>query len=85
MICSRWNIVPQFTFLDGLMFHKNHFFHLFKAAFFAISLRFLADRLAALAFPPFKPPSLPRATAAGFFSGVGAACPVDCWTMLKAV
>lgn len=29
--------------------------------------------LAALAFPPFKPPSLPNATAAGFFVGSGLA------------
>jgi len=54
------------------------------AAILAISLRFLGVRLAALALPPFNPPSLPSATAAGFFSGTGA-CPVDCWTMLKAV
>ncbi len=41
------------------------------AAFLAISLRFLAESLSALALPPFKPPSLPRVTAAGFFPSVG--------------
>lgn len=42
--------------------------HLFAAAFFAMRFRSLGESLAALAFPPFKPPSRPRATAAGFFS-----------------
>ena len=37
------------------------------AARFAIRLRRAAERLSALALPPFNPPSLPRATAAGFF------------------
>jgi hypothetical protein len=58
------------------------------AAFLAICLRFLAVRASARAFPPFNPPSLPSATAAGFLvgtGGTGAACPVECWTMLKAV
>ena len=57
------------------------------AALRAISLRFFAERLAALALPPFKPPSLPSATAAGFLVGAGdgAACPVDCCMILKAV
>jgi hypothetical protein len=54
-----------------------------------MSLRFLAVSDSALALPPFKPPSLPRATAAGFLAdaggGTGALCPVDCWTILKAV
>lgn len=36
------------------------------AAFLAISLLFFADSFAALALPPFKPPSLPKATAAIF-------------------
>lgn len=65
------------------------FNHLDLAAFLAISLRFLAERLAARALPPFNPPSLPNATAAGFLAGMGGdtgmVCPVDCWTMLKAV
>jgi hypothetical protein len=59
------------------------------AAFWAISLRFLAERAFARAFPPFNPPNLPNATAAGFLAGLtgsgGVACPVDCWTILKAV
>jgi hypothetical protein len=56
------------------------FFQRALAAETAISLRFFAERLAALALPPFKPPSLPNATAAGFLAGAGdgAACPVDC-------
>jgi hypothetical protein len=65
------------------------FFHLEIAAFLAISLRFLAVKAIARAFPPFNPPSLPSATAAGFLAGgggdAGAICPVDFWTMLKAV
>jgi hypothetical protein len=65
-------------------FHRL-FNHLIFAAFLAISLRFLAESDSALAFPPFNPPSLPNATAAGFFAGTGVACPVDCWTILKAV
>ena len=44
--------------------------HLACAAFCAISLRFLADSFAALALPPFSPPSLPNSTAAGFFCGL---------------
>lgn len=43
--------------------------HLDRAAFLAISERFFADSFFARAGPPFLPPSLPRATAAGFFSG----------------
>jgi hypothetical protein len=52
-------------------------------------LAFFAERLAASALTPFKPPSLPSATAAGFLAGAGdrtgAAYPVDCWTVLKVV
>jgi hypothetical protein len=59
--------------------------HLTLAAVCAICLRRLFEREAALALPPFNPPSLPNATAAGFLAGVVAICPVDCWTMLKAV
>lgn len=57
------------------------------AAALAICFRLLADKLFALALPPFNPPSLPNATAAGFFSGAAetGVCPMDCWTMLKAV
>jgi hypothetical protein len=46
------------------------FSHLVFAAFWAISLRRLAESFFALALPPFNPPNLPRATAAGFFSGL---------------
>lgn len=45
--------------------------HLVFAAFRAISLRFFEESFFALAGPPLSPPSLPRATAAGFFSLVG--------------
>ena len=44
--------------------------HLALAAFLAISILFFFDRRAARAFPPFRPPSRPRATAAGFFVGL---------------
>jgi hypothetical protein len=40
------------------------------AACLAISTRLDLGSKSALAFPPFSPPSLPRATAAGFFSFV---------------
>jgi hypothetical protein len=44
------------------------FLHRAIAAFLAmVDLRF-GDRRAALALPPLRPPNLPRATAAGFFS-----------------
>ena len=52
-----------------------------SAAFLAISNLLLADNLAALAGPPFFPPSLPRATAAGFFSGAFSASDVTSSTM----
>jgi len=45
--------------------------HRFLAAFFAIAFRLAAESLAALAFPPFAPPSLPSATAAGFLPTFG--------------
>lgn len=71
------------------------FFHLDCAALFAISERCLAERFSALAFPPFNPPSLPKATAAGFLNdwdGDGSAssthCPVsavDCATIDEAI
>jgi len=55
------------------------------AALRAISFRRFADKLAALALPPFKPPNLPSVTAAGFLAGVGgvggdasAGWPMDC-------
>jgi len=41
--------------------------HRAAAAFFAISERRAGDKAAALAGPPLGPPSLPKATAAGFF------------------
>jgi hypothetical protein len=68
-----------------------HYFSLFQRAFAAcraISALFIGESFAALATPPFKPPSLPSTTAAGFFSALGStACtlPVACCTTEKAV
>jgi hypothetical protein len=52
-----------------------------------MAMRLAGESFAARALPPFNPPSLPRATAAGFLAGagVGAACPVDCCMILNAV
>ena len=52
----------------------------------------MLDNFSARAFPPFIPPNLPSATAAGFFSLAGAgssiftgdSCPVDMATMYAA-
>src|SRR5579862_7185737 len=48
---------------------KNYFcfFHLAKTALRAISDRRSGESLAIRAGPPFRPPSLPNETAAGFF------------------
>lgn len=59
------------------------FFHRAAAARLAISFRFLADRLAARAFPPFSPPRRPSSTAKGSLTGgvsLGAS-PVS-WSMM---
>src|ERR1044072_6592486 len=67
----------------------SHFFdHRACAALRALSARASGDKAAARAFPPFCPPSLPRATAAGFLAGwpassVGAAL-VASWTIAQA-
>jgi len=53
------NLISQ-EFLRGL-------FQRAKAALRALSFRCFADNFCARALPPFKPPSLPSATAAGFF------------------
>lgn len=45
--------------------------HRALAAFFAIDFRLAADSFSARAFPPFCPPSRPRATAWGFFPAFG--------------
>jgi hypothetical protein len=58
--------------------------HRFSAALRAISLRRFGESAAALAFPPFDPPSFPRATAAGFFFRAGGVCPVASATTRKA-
>jgi len=49
-----------------------YFFHRAFAAFFAISLRRFLLSAFARAGPPFFPPSLPSATAAGFFPSADA-------------
>jgi hypothetical protein len=59
------------------------FDHLEIAAFCAISLRFLADKAAALALPPLLAPSLPKATANGFLAGCGGGEPVV-WATMRA-
>ena len=48
-------------------------FHRVRAAFFAIDFRSSAVSFSARALPPLRPPSRPRATAAGFFSLGGSA------------
>jgi hypothetical protein len=47
----------------------DHFFHRVLAAFLAIADRFCGDSAAALAAPPFNPPSFPKAAAVGLFAG----------------
>ena len=55
--------------------------HLVCAAFLAIARRFSGDKFFALAFPPLLAPSLPSATAAGFFILMGFASAAVCVTM----
>ena len=51
----------------------------------AIALRLSGVNLSALAVPPLRPPSLPNATAAAFFLGVGLrVSPIACSTTRKA-
>src|SRR5437870_4477269 len=52
---SRWSYLDQRAF----------------AAFLADIFLCLSESLAALALPPLRPPSLPKATAAGFFPSSG--------------
>ena len=47
--------------------HLFFFAHRATAAFRALCARCFAESFRARAFPPFKPPSLPSATAAAFF------------------
>jgi len=63
------------------------FFQRAAAAFRALSARSSGVIFAALAAPPFAPPSFPRATAAGFFSRSGSgggASPMASWKTWKA-
>ena len=58
--------------------------HRFAEAFLAICLRLAGESFLALAFPPFFPPSRPKATAAGFLPASGSGistCPVVTSTM----
>src|SRR5713101_8016934 len=60
-------------------------FHRVLAAFLAISDRFFADSLAALALPPLRPPRRPSSTARGSFGfSPGLASTVVYATMLAA-
>lgn len=74
--------------MQKLYYVSLDLFHLELAAFLEISDFLSGDKLDALAIPPFKPPSLPNATAAGFFSGfstdTGATCPVTFCMIEKA-
>jgi hypothetical protein len=49
-----------------------------------MALRSAGESLAARALPPFKPPSLPNATAAGFFSDLGSVSLITSCKMLNA-
>ena len=68
--------------------HKDaQFRHRFQreaAAFLAICLRLLGDKDSARALPPLNPPSLPSATAAGFFSGSVLDVPPVVWETMEA-
>ena len=59
---SRWDGIEN----RGLVRESCRFSHRLAAAFLAISFRFLAESLSALALPPLAPPKRPRFTAAGF-------------------
>jgi hypothetical protein len=52
---------------EAIILQPALFFHLFFPPRLAISERRLGESFSALAFPPFNPPSRPKATAAGFF------------------
>src|SRR5947209_19470128 len=65
-MAMKWLVDTAFT---GVAVYGFLFDHRTRAAFLAMVFRRRALSLAALAGPPFFPPSLPRATAAGFFSG----------------
>src|SRR5712691_12592827 len=69
------------TVADGHVssFYLSVFAHRARAAFLAIAERLPADSFDARAWPPFKPPSRPSATAAGFFTGW--TFPSVCWMM----
>ena len=55
------------------------------AAFLALSLRSSLLSLAALALPPFSPPSRPRATASGFFPSVFSDRSMSCLSVSWAI
>jgi|SRR6185437_10668299 len=61
-------------FLPHNLFHGVSFLCLAAAPDLAIFFNLLDDSFFARAGPPFRPPSLPKATAAGFFSGLSAGC-----------
>jgi hypothetical protein len=57
--------------LGRVVGHCVDFFHRARAAILAISERSSGESFVARALPPTAPPALPRATAAGLFSGSG--------------
>jgi hypothetical protein len=59
--------------------------HRAAAAFFAICFRFRSDSFSARTFPPFKPPSRPRATAAGFLPSFREASSGGAWPVAWSV
>jgi hypothetical protein len=61
--CANMTEVPGWHYGPGLEL-VYFLFHRALAAFVAIWLRFFGESFLALAFPPFNPPSLPRAAAA---------------------
>lgn len=77
---------------DWLRFTSVSYFQRDRAAFFAMARRLALLKIFALAFPPLRPPMVPRATACGFLrsgggasSGLPSICsPMACSTMLRA-
>src|SRR5207249_10811168 len=62
-------ITLDYAYNCYLFYFDGSFFQRAKAAFLAIAFRLRGDKRSARTFPPFNPPSRPKATAAGFFCG----------------
>ena len=68
--------------MPGFHWPSDLVVHLARAAFCAISRRLSGVSAAARAFPPFRPPSFPSATAARFFTGgAGSVRAMMLWTV----